>query len=102
MGSPRNSCADEKMAGSMPADFIRRARAVRIGGSSSMMATLTRSAGGASPLSSYAAFFMRRHWQLEFQGCPALRISYRPQATAVVIDDRSRNAQPDSHATGLG
>src|SRR5262249_51822906 len=102
MASLKNSSGDEKMAASISADFIRRARARRIGASSSMTATLIGTVTDAAAFKSLPAFFIRFSRQLEFQSCPASRIAHRPQPALMILDDRTRDAQSDSHPVGLG
>jgi hypothetical protein len=72
---------------SIPADFRRRVKALRIGASSSMIAILIGANTGASAFNSFSTLCICLHRQLELQGCPAVGIALYPHLAAMALDN---------------
>src|ERR1700691_2653803 len=67
-----------------------------------MTATLIGGDIAVSAAESVLAFCVNFHWQFEFQGRPAVRISCRPEPPAMVLDDRAYDREAHSRSLSFG
>src|SRR5919198_1801510 len=89
----RNSCAEPKVSTLKPADWRSRAVEMRTSASSSTTNTVA---------SISVILVLRRSGQDELQGGAGAGVAFRPQPSAVCLDDRAADRETHAHPHGFG